>query len=311
MQGLNGTRQMKWQPLIRSVFLVAMLTGPLICSTEMISRADEQKDAAKKLDQKTGAQRLAARRLEFMKTSVSKYEMLIAEDESKALSLVPEPLLRFTNPVSGLQDGSFVLWTTEAGRPMVGAQVFLTSENLWIHEFQSLAPGPLSMTLEGETVWSPERAGANSKPVPDAPQPAATAVQRLKQMRDIADRFKASDEFEGREQSDELRLLSRPLHRFGKADTETLDGALFAHAHGTDPELLIIIEAIQVYTGHEWHYALAPMTGYALKATLDDKPNWDVPWRQPPYDPKEPFFVRVHSKELTLRDLIPFKIPGR
>jgi hypothetical protein len=53
------------------------------------------------------------------------------------------------------------------------------------------------------------------------------------------------------------------------------------------------------------------MTGYALKATLDDKPDWEVPWRKPPYDPKEPFFIRVHSRELTLRDLIPFKIPGR
>ena len=123
------------------------------------------------------------------------------------------------------------------------------------------------------------------------------------------DRF--SDEFEGRVQSDELRLLTRPLHRFGKTETETLDGALFAHAHGTDPELLIIVEAIRIESAYRWHYALAPMTGYALKATLDDKPNWEVPWRKPPYDPKEPFFIRVHSREMSLRDLIPFKIPGR
>jgi hypothetical protein len=275
-------------------------------------QADEKpKVAEKKSSEKSMSQRIATKRLEFIKTSVRKYEMVFGQEEESKLSLVPEPLLRFTNPVSGLQDGCFVLWTSEAGRPMVGAQVFLTSDNLWIHEFQSLASGPISATLDGESVWSPDRPGANSKPVPDAPQPANSAVQRLIQMREIAGRFKASDEFEGRVQSDELRLLTRPLFRFGKADSQTLDGALFAHAHGTDPELMIIVEAIRIKSAYQWHYALAPMTGYAMKATLDDKPNWEVPWRKPPYDPKEPFFIRVHSRELTLRDLIPFKIPGR
>ena len=289
----------------------SILSGLLLLLSGAVQADEKPKAAETKPDEKSMSQRIAAKRLEFMKTSVSKYEILLGKDEKTKLSLVPEPLLRFTNPVSGLQDGCFVLWTSEAGRPMIGAQIFLTSENLWIHEFQSLASGPVSATLDGETVWSPDRAGATSKLVPDAPQPANTAVQRLIQMRDIANRFKASDEFEGRVQSDELRLLTKPLLRFGKADTETLDGALFAHAHGTDPELLIIIEAIKVESSYQWHYALAPMTGYALKATLDDKPDWEVPWRKPPYDPKEPFFIRVHSRELTLQDLIPFKIPGR
>ncbi len=293
-----------------------MLAGPLISSHPVIGPTDEEPKATeekfeKKSDEKSLSQRIASKRLEFMKTSVSKYEIAFAEDKNAKLSLVPEPLLRFTNPVSGLQDGCFVLWTSEAGRPMIGAQVFLTSDNLWIHEFQSLASGPILATLDGLSVWSPERAGATSKLVPDATQPANTTVQRLIQMREIASRFKASDEFEGRVQSDELRLLTRPLFRFGKADTETPDGALFAHAHGTDPELLIIVEAIRGESAYHCHYALAPMTGYAMKATLDGKPNWEVPWRKPPYDPKEPFFIRVHSRQLTLRDMIPFKIPGR
>ncbi len=257
---------MKWPQCIRTVFFATMLAGPFIWTDAMVGRADEEPKATeKKSDEKSMSQRIASKRLEFMKTSVSKYEIAFAEDETVKLSLVPEPLLRFTNPVSGLQDGCFVLWTTEIGRPMIGAQVFLTSDNLWIHEFQSLASGPISATLDGETVWSPERTGAISKLVPDAPQPANTTVQRLIQMRDIANRFTASDEFEGRVQSDELRLLTRPLHRFGKADTETLDGALFAHAHGTDPELLIIVEAMRVESSYKWHYALAPMTATPLR----------------------------------------------
>jgi hypothetical protein len=307
---------MKWPQMIRQVVFATMLAGALSFSQSVIGQVEKEpytteQKPEKSSDEKSMSQRIASKRLEFIKTSVGKYEMVAGQEEKSRLSLVPEPLLRFTNPVSGLQDGCFILWTSEASRPMVGAQVFLTNENLWIHEFQSLASEPISATLEGETVWSPDKAGATSKLVPDAPQPASTTVQRLIQMREIANRFNASDEFEGRVQSDELRLLTRPLFRFGKADTQTLDGALFAHAHGTDPELLIIVEAIRIESSYHWHYALAPMTGYALKANLDGQPEWEVPWRQPPYDPKEPFFIRVHSKQLTLRDMIPFKIPGR
>jgi hypothetical protein len=134
-------------------------------------------------------------------------------------------------------------------------------------------------------------------PIPHPPAPAETVVNRLVQMRAIAKRFTASDEFEGRPKSDALRLLTKPLVRFGDDQTDTLDGALFTLAHGTDPELLIVVEALRTDGQYRWHYSLAPMTGYALKATLDDRPVWEASWRKPPYSPREPFFLRVHGRE--------------
>ncbi len=256
--------------------------------------------------EKATAEKVAIKRLEFMKNSVKDYEFLLAPDFKAKLAVELEPLLRFTNPVSGLQDGGFFVWKSEAGRPMVGAQVFLTSEDLWIHEFQSLAPVPFRVTHQGKMTWEPNRAGVEVKSVPNAPVPANSPVQRLIQMRDIAKRFTASDEFEGRPQSDELRLLTKPLVRFGAENSDTLDGTLFTHAHGTDPELMIVLEAVKSDGVYRWHYSLAPMTGYALKASLDDKPVWEVAWRKPPYDAKEPFFARVHSRELSLKKLFPF-----
>ncbi len=243
-------------------------------------------------------------RLEYMKSSSNDYDFRLSPDFKAKLTALPDPLLRFTNPVSGLQDGGFFVWTSEDGRPMVGAQIFLTSDDLWIHEFQSLSPVPFRATRDGEAVWEPNRAGVEVKPVPDAPEPAETPVRRLVQMRQIAARFSASDNFEGRENSDELRLMAKPLLRFGKEDSNTLDGALFVHAHGTDPELMIVVEALTSAEGHRWHYSLAPMTGYALKASLDDKPVWEVDWRQPPFDPHEPFFILVHSREFSLKRLL-------
>jgi hypothetical protein len=238
----------------------------------------------------------AERRLDFMKASVADYDFRISPEFEHKLTVAPEPLLRFTNPVSGLKDGGFFVWTDEHGRPMAGAQVFLTSENLWLHEFQSLSPGAFRGTKDGAVAWAPARAGVEPRPVPDAETPAATPVQRLAQMRKLAGRFSVSDEFEGRKQTDELRLLSKPLLRFGDPESTTVDGALFAQAHGTDPELLIILEALKTADGVRWYYSLAPMTGYALQARLDDKPVWEVEWRKGPYDVKDPFFILVHSQ---------------
>jgi len=75
-------------------------------------------------DEKSDVEKLASRRLEFMKNSVTDYEFLLGPDFKAKLTVEPEPLLRFTNSVSGLQDGGFFLWKSETGRPMVGAQVF-------------------------------------------------------------------------------------------------------------------------------------------------------------------------------------------
>ncbi len=46
------------------------------------------------------------------------------------------------------------------------------------------------------------------------------------------------------------------------------------------------------------------MTGYALKAALDEKPVWEVPWRKPPFDPNDPFFIIIHSREPSLKGLL-------
>jgi hypothetical protein len=247
------------------------------------------------LPAQSAADLLVEQRLQTMKAAAAAYAFRGSDGGSFAVS--PEPLLRFTNPVSGLQAGGFFVWSDARGRPQAAAQLFLTADNLWLHEFQSLATGPFTASLDGRLTWEPRNPGVQRRPLPDTPSPAETAVKRLVQMRDVAKRFAATDEFEGRPKSDELRLLPKPLVRFGTEGAETLDGALFTLAHGTDPELLILIEAVRTDREYRWFYALAPMTGYVLAATLDSEPVWSVDWRKGPYSPKDSFFLRVAGKE--------------
>lgn len=233
----------------------------------------------------------AAARLEFMKQSASVYDVTVGEKKTP-LRLVAEPVLRWTNPVSNIPDGVLFLWIDAAGRPQVAAQVFIAAgtKDLWLHEFSSLSAEPFDVARDGSVPWHPRKPGLEMEPVADAPAPADSAVRRLTQMRNIALEFQASDDFEGKSRW-ELRLLSKPLHRWGKPGSQVLDGALFAFAHGTDPEVFVLVEARGSEGKYSYEYGLAPMTAYALKVSLKGREIWTAPYRKAPFQPNEPFFI--------------------
>jgi hypothetical protein len=49
----------------------------------------------------------SARRLELMKDAVAAYALFPDKDRKRTLTLIPEPQLRCSNPVSGITDGGF------------------------------------------------------------------------------------------------------------------------------------------------------------------------------------------------------------
>src|SRR5579871_6366450 len=74
-----------------------------------------------------------AARLELMKRQAAEYEVTLGNPQATRLTLHPEPLLRFSNPVGGVPDGIAVMWK-EGERPAIVAQIFLVKDGLWIHE---------------------------------------------------------------------------------------------------------------------------------------------------------------------------------
>jgi hypothetical protein len=232
-------------------------------------------------------------RLELMKNSLKIYEFR-GDNGGKPMQLVVEPLLRWNNPVSGVRDGTVFIWTA-GGRPRAAVQVFQLKDGLWLHEFQSLSGETFRATLtDGDPIWSPSRAGIEMKPALDAPGPAKSERQRLTQMADIAREYSAIDDFEDKKSRWELRLLAKPIYRYASADGGILDGALFAFAHGTDPEVFVLIEAVETAKGSEFRIGLAPMTAYAVEVSRNGKAVWSAPYRKPPFDPREPFFIRQY-----------------
>ncbi|WP_372896457.1 hypothetical protein [Stieleria sp.] len=230
----------------------------------------------------------ADERLAYMQKTGSSYQVTVGEKSSRQpVTFRSKPVLRFTNPVSGVVDGGLFVWEDNEKRPVAAAQIFIIpqTDDVWLHEFQSLSTRPLRFEYNGRAAWAPAEAGVSFKPIPAAAKPAASEPARLLQMRQLVRRFSASDDFEGGDE-DRLRLMTTPIARY--RDQTTIDGAVFVFAHGTDPELFVIIEARppqddQTATSEAtWHVALAPMTSYALQAHLDGKPYWSVPRRQEP-----------------------------
>jgi hypothetical protein len=122
-------------------------------------------------------------------------------------------------------------------------------------------------------------------------------------MRTIAERFSAEDHFETKSWN-ALRLLTKPLVRYGKASAKVEDGALFSFVLGTDPEVFLMLEARPAKDGLEWQYALAPMTCYPVKTWLKGKDDgstkgrevWSLPLRLPADDPTATFYSVQYAK---------------
>jgi hypothetical protein len=101
------------------------------------------------------------------------------------------------------------------------------------------------------------------KPLPDAPKPAATATARLVQMRQLARRFTAKERL--KMDSIECRLLTQPIDRYQSAAEKIVDGAIFAYANGTNPELGVVLES----DGERWLYGVFRLTSAEANVALD------------------------------------------
>lgn len=234
---------------------------------------------------------LKAERLKSMKRTADRYEIFSAGDEMARLERVAEPVLRWTNPVRGAKDGGLFLWT-DTDRPAAILSMYPPSGGTgdqWDHEFLSLARGRLIARRDQAQIWAPDRPGVDFKSVPDAAPPADSASRRLSQIRGMAAKFSATVTVRG--DKSQLRLLTTPIHRYGDSRGDLIDGAVFAFAQGTDPEMLLLLEARAEGAAREWQYALARLTSWGLEARFGERVVWSAAVWDRGADPTQPYLT--------------------
>lgn len=231
---------------------------------------------------------------EAIEKSVSWYDVFPDKDAAK---LTAVPVLRWQNVVRGQKGEAMMVTWTHNGRPIAVASIYPWNGKM-VHEFDSLSRHAKLFARDGDAViWSPEAAGVEFKAVPKAPAPAKTAPERLRQMKAIAEGFKATMTGWAADNTDQeqLRLLPRPLHRYDFADVKDrdpnlLDGALFAYVQGTDPEVVMALEAVGPADKAEWQYACVRATSGGLEVRLGDEVVWSAKKHPANRDPKLPHF---------------------
>jgi hypothetical protein len=216
-----------------------------------------------------------AARMEYMKQIAKSYEIVMAADAAKKLALVEEPVLRFDDQVTGVVDGTLFVWVLD-DRLAATASVWFRKSGHEFHEFQSLAAGALTASSQGQAKWTPAQPGVEWKPLPNAQPPAASAVGRLNQMRALAREYSGTV-FGWDNDQQGLRLLPQPVYRYGRPGGAAVDGALFAFCKGTNPEILLLFEAVKKGDGLEWNHAFARMTSRGCEVRREEKVVWTVP----------------------------------
>ena len=194
--------------------------------------------------------------------------------EKSTTPMTARIVMRWANNARGSETGVTVLFVAE-GRPEVVCGVYPWQNNL-IHEFDSLSRGKPVGRRNGAVVWNPDKPGVQFESIRDAETPADSPAARLRQMKVLSRQFSSTMLGWRADKSDReaLRLLPQPLYRYEIKRADLLDGAVFAFTQGTDPESLLIVEAIQVRDKFEWCFAFVRNTSGELEGRHNDNVVW-------------------------------------
>jgi hypothetical protein len=239
----------------------------------------------------SAAKRKRERALEIYRGEAVGFEFYLDSTRKERAELLPDPVYTWTNPVrnSG-QDGAVFVWTWR-GRAEVFGTFFsypAIGRRGLFHEFHSLATTVIDVARPVNCIWQPGAPGIDLKPIPGAPAPGSAATSRLAQMRALSRDFSANTIDKANRRWD-LRLLPHPLYRYESTAPEVIDGAVFAFvtSAGTDPELILVLEARRPVGGGEpvWHFAFARFAMQACFGRLKGKEVFtaaDIPFGSAP-----------------------------
>ena len=232
------------------------------------------------------------------KEEAAEAEKLCAEElprwkltaDGAALDNPKEPVLRWTNPAAGRVYGNTYVWLHN-GRPVAVGSMFRNFHpwNTLNGELAALGSAKLVAERADKEFWRPKDVW-KWKAVPGAPAPAATAAQRLIQMKGLAGEFVAEllDTRNVRKGDEQVpRLLPKPLVRYDVEKTKTLDGGLFTFVLGTDPELMLLLEC-DIAEKSQWRFGVTRMNRDAVRLKHKDETVWEVEsFRQ--HRPEDPY----------------------
>jgi hypothetical protein len=227
-------------------------------------------------------------------------DMRGAGDAERRLELQISALLRYTNPVRNVQQhGAIYVWTVE-GRPAILGSIWSAIDRMQPDirrlnfEWHSLSTDDITAEQNGSLLWTSGEPGVEWHDARESGPAAASRPLRLVQMRRIARSLTARIDTE----ESELRLMDQPIYRYPEGIAGVDDGAVFAFVMGTDPELLVLLEATSSGAGPpQWKIACARFSNWPMQVTLRGREFWSCEKATPNQD-RGAFYLRFAVERL-------------
>lgn len=267
--------------LMSSLTLVRTLGGLLMASVWLVAISVFAADKPAALTPEQKAAHLE--RMHKIARSISVFDGV--GPDKRTAELVKQPVLGYRDDTRRQHDSTMWIWGN-TGRPSAIIAVEYYPERpqntKWLYEIASLSADRIAADRGEELHWEARKPGLDLTVLTGAPAPAEKPAARLAQMRQLRRRFTAHERTatEGRI---ELAPMAAPLHRYQDPKQGIVDGAIFAFANGTNPEILWIIEAHSKQgKSPSWQFGLAQMTGGEVYVSLDEKEVWKRGEADPP-----------------------------
>lgn len=214
--------------------------------------------------------------IERAKRQMRECEMRKADESSSPIERIDRALLLFGDAARNNTNGTLWAFGT-AGRPAAFLELYqgVDANSQWCHAVTLTGTGRIDLKTPRGDHWRPRTTQIEPVAIPDAMPPGEKEDLRLRQMKEMSRRFAAHEYWDPDNSRFELRLLVQPVYRYKDTAVGIYDGAAFALANGTNPEVLLLIEALgQKLSTSRWHYSLARLGSAELHVELDGKEVW-------------------------------------
>ena len=206
--------------------------------------------------------------------------------------LLDNPVFRYDDQPRRFIDATLWAWT-DGGRPVAFQKVeakyhHTIGEPEWGYCFTVATPELLAVAWQGDRRFRSTEAGIRFLELPAAPAIAEGSGRRRRQLRELARAFDATIIIDPRNNKTEvMRLLPTPLMEYSAREAEPLSGAVFGFAtSGTNPDLLLLLEAREADGKLQWQFAPVRMTNGGLIVSYQGVKVREIPWvdlNEPPF----------------------------
>jgi hypothetical protein len=269
--------------LIHTIAIAVVFWLPIGASPAPVD-GQERTDAEQGDADSDGRKKQRDESIKVMRERAAKTKVeLIGGEKSQTAELNTTPLLYFTNEPHRIVGGSLWGWSV-GGRPVALCKVEQYDrgrpDQTWLYCLTSLTESKIAVKWRDGESWSAKTGGVELHAFPVDLPAAGDERNRLRQMKDLSQRFSAKDFEPNGLGSTQFRLLTQPLWRYSSADAGIIDGAVFA------TEGVAAVYLIELHSGEDkrrqWRYTVTAMSAWAVSIQLDGKEVWKKPFTAGP-----------------------------